>query len=88
MDMTETKEQLERMFEADRSMPGWYKAFPMYAVHAQVGAKTWWEPLSTVWRHQGINPDPNDGTARWLSWPDAWALLQRLHSEYQASRGQ
>lgn len=81
--------RLVEMFEADRDMPAdeWYARFPMYAGDSGFGAKPWWPPLSKVWRHQGVCPHDYANAAT-DHWPEAWALLQRLHDEYRAAKQQ
>jgi hypothetical protein len=63
------------------SESAWYKRFPMYAHDADAGAQPWWPPLSEVW-YVGETCPYRDGSAAEASWPEAWALLQRLHGEY------
>jgi hypothetical protein len=80
--------RLAAMFEADRDDPDWFERFPAYQIHAEIGAKPWWPPLSQVWLHQGVPPGDDDGTASYRAWPAAWELLQGLYADYLSAKEQ
>jgi hypothetical protein len=43
----------------------------------------WWPSLLVVWQHpDGRPPDHFPGTAYAAAWPEAAALLRRLHDEF------
>ena len=74
--------RLIEMFEADRTATDWFARFPRYEFDHELGAKPWWPPLAEVWLAQGVRPDWDDNDC----WPQAWALLRRLHDDYSRSK--
>jgi hypothetical protein len=83
--MSDIARWLADMFEADRDMPAdeWFERFRLYRHDWELGAKPWWPPLSEVWRLEGQPPeDMSPALCMTQAWPEAWALLQRVHAEY------
>jgi hypothetical protein len=54
---------------------------PSASLNKALGLPPWWPSLVTVWRHID-DPPPTGLHGRAAYWPDAVALLRRLHAEY------